>query len=68
MSTTQQHWLKHKGQLFLVYTRKDASNAKVMRRVLRAAYLDQPAGDLSALVNPNVVEEIRRIGTARRKA
>ena len=37
-------------------------NAKVMRRVLRAAYLDQPAGDLSALVNPEVVEEIRRAG------
>lgn len=37
-------------------------NAKVMRRVLRAAYLDQPAGDLSALVNPEVVEEIRRVG------
>ncbi len=37
-------------------------NAKVMRRVLRAAYLDQPAGDLSALVNPEVVEEIRELG------
>ncbi len=34
-------------------------NAKVMRRVLRAAYLNQPAGDLSALVNPEVVEWIR---------
>jgi acetyl-CoA synthetase len=33
-------------------------NAKVMRRVLRAAYLGEPAGDLSALVNPEVVEQI----------
>jgi acetyl-CoA synthetase len=41
-------------------------NAKVMRRVLRAAYLDLPAGDLSALVNPDVVEEIRVIGKERR--
>jgi acetyl-CoA synthetase len=41
-------------------------NAKVMRRVLRAAYLDLPAGDLSALVNPDVVEEIRAIGKERR--
>ncbi len=41
-------------------------NAKVMRRVLRAAYLDLPAGDLSALVNPDVVEAIRRIGRSRR--
>ena len=43
-------------------------NAKVMRRVLRAAYLDLPAGDLSALVNPDVVEAIREIGRARRQA
>jgi acetyl-CoA synthetase len=35
-------------------------NAKVMRRIVRAAYLDQPPGDLSALVNPEAVEEIRR--------
>ena len=31
MSTTQQHWLTHSGGLFLVYTRKDATNANVMR-------------------------------------
>jgi acetyl-CoA synthetase len=36
-------------------------NAKVMRRVLRAAYLGEPAGDLSALVNPEVVEHIRSV-------
>jgi acetyl-CoA synthetase len=35
-------------------------NAKVMRRVIRAAYLGQPPGDLSALVNPEAVEEIQR--------
>jgi acetyl-CoA synthetase len=34
-------------------------NMKVMRRVVRAAVLDQPAGDLSSLVNPEVVEEVR---------
>jgi acetyl-CoA synthetase len=34
-------------------------NAKVMRRVLRAAYLGQPPGDLSALVNPEAVAEIQ---------
>jgi acetyl-CoA synthetase len=34
-------------------------NAKVMRRVIRAVYLGQPPGDLSALVNPEAVEEIR---------
>lgn len=31
MSTTQQHWLAHSEALFLVYTRKDASNVKVPR-------------------------------------
>ena len=35
-------------------------NAKVMRRVIRAAYLGEPPGDLSALVNPEAVEEIAR--------
>ena len=39
-------------------------NAKVMRRVLRAAYLGDPAGDLSALVNPEIVDVIRRAGDA----
>jgi acetyl-CoA synthetase len=35
-------------------------NAKVMRRVIRAAYLGEPSGDLSALVNPEAVEEIQQ--------
>jgi acetyl-CoA synthetase len=35
-------------------------NAKVMRRVIRAAYLGEDPGDLSALENPKVVEEIHR--------
>ncbi len=35
-------------------------NAKVMRRMVRAAYLGEPAGDASSLVNPGAVEEIRK--------
>ena len=31
MSTTQQHWLKLGGKLYLVYTRKNGENHKVMR-------------------------------------
>ncbi len=31
MSTTQQHWLPHSDALHLVYTRKDVSNANVIR-------------------------------------
>ena len=34
-------------------------NAKVMRRMIRAAYLGQEPGDTSSLVNPEAVEEIR---------
>ena len=37
-------------------------NAKVMRRVLRAAYLGEDPGDLSALENPQAIEEIRHSG------
>jgi acetyl-CoA synthetase len=35
-------------------------NAKLMRRVARAAYLGEPTGDLSALENPRSVDEIRQ--------
>ena len=34
-------------------------NAKIMRRVVRSAYLNQAAGDLSALENPQSLEAIR---------
>ncbi len=34
-------------------------NLKVMRRVIRAAYLGEDPGDLSSLVNPESVDEIR---------
>jgi acetyl-CoA synthetase len=34
-------------------------NAKVMRRVIRAAYIGQDPGDLTALDNPGAVETIR---------
>ncbi|GAA0462252.1 AMP-binding protein [Alkalibacillus silvisoli] len=37
-------------------------NAKVMRRAIKAAYLNKDAGDLSALENPHVVDQIRDIG------
>jgi acetyl-CoA synthetase len=35
-------------------------NAKLMRRMIRAAYLGQDPGDTSSLVNPEAVEEIRQ--------
>lgn len=36
-------------------------NAKIMRRVIRAAYLHESPGDLSALENPQAVDEIARL-------
>jgi acetyl-CoA synthetase len=36
-------------------------NAKVMRRVIRSAYLGEDPGDLSALENPKVVDEITKL-------
>ncbi|MDP2776548.1 MAG: AMP-binding protein, partial [Anaerolineales bacterium] len=37
-------------------------NAKVMRRMIRAAYLGLELGDTSSLVNPAAVDEIKKIG------
>jgi len=37
-------------------------NAKVMRRVIRSAYLGEDPGDLSALENPQAVDEVRDLG------
>jgi acetyl-CoA synthetase len=36
-------------------------NAKVMRRVVRSAYLGEDPGDLSSLENPQAVEEIQAV-------
>ncbi|MBL8098757.1 MAG: AMP-binding protein [Anaerolineales bacterium] len=36
-------------------------NAKVMRRMIRAAYLGLELGDISSLVNPQAVDEIKKI-------
>ncbi len=38
-------------------------NAKVMRRVVRAAYIGEKLGDTSALENPASLEEIRRLAS-----
>lgn len=37
-------------------------NAKVMRRAIKAAFLNQSTGDLSSLENPETVEQIRKLG------
>jgi acetyl-CoA synthetase len=35
-------------------------NAKVMRRVIRSAYLGEDPGDTSSLVNPGIIAELRK--------
>lgn len=38
-------------------------NGKIMRRVIRAVYLNENPGDLSSLENQHVLEEIRTLGS-----
>ncbi|HXH25212.1 MAG TPA: AMP-binding protein [Vicinamibacterales bacterium] len=38
-------------------------NAKIMRRVIRSAYLGEPAGDLSSLENPAAVDAIQAVAS-----
>ena len=40
-------------------------NAKVMRRVIRAAYLGEEPGDLSSLENPQAVDDVRAVATGK---
>jgi acetyl-CoA synthetase len=47
-------------EVFFVSDLPKTRNAKVMRRMVRAAYLGQDPGDTSSLVNPEAVEEIKR--------
>ncbi len=37
-------------------------NAKVIRRAIRAAYIGEDPGDLSSLLNPEALEEIKELG------
>ena len=46
-------------ELLFVSDLPKTRNMKVMRRVVRAVYLGQDAGDLSSLVNPEAVEALK---------
>jgi acetyl-CoA synthetase len=48
--------------IFFVADLPKTRNAKVMRRMIRAAYLGLELGDTSSLVNPQAVEEIKKVG------
>ena len=47
------------SKIYFVSALPKTRNAKVMRRVLRSAYLGEDPGDLSALENPSAVDAIR---------
>ncbi|MEN8172064.1 MAG: AMP-binding protein [Chloroflexota bacterium] len=48
-------------QIFFVRDLPKTRNAKVMRRMIRSAFLNQDLGDTSSLVNPGAVDEIRAL-------
>ena len=49
------------SKIYFVTAIPKTRNGKVMRRVIRSAYLGEDAGDLSALENPKSVEEIVKV-------
>ncbi len=48
-------------RIYFVEALPKTRNAKVMRRVIRAAFLGEDPGDVTALENPGAVEMIRRM-------
>ncbi|MCA1009359.1 AMP-binding protein [Halobacillus halophilus] len=49
-------------KIYIVDDLPKTRNAKVMRRAIKSAYLNKPAGDLSALENPDTIDQIQMIG------
>jgi len=47
-------------EIWFVSAIPQTRNAKVMRRIIRSAYLEEDPGDTSSLVNPGAVQEIRQ--------
>ncbi len=48
--------------VYLVDGLPKTRNAKIMRRVIKSAYLGEETGDISALLNPEAVEAIKATG------
>jgi acetyl-CoA synthetase len=49
------------SEIYFVKALPKTRNAKIMRRIIRAAYLGEDIGDISALENPQSIEEVRRL-------
>jgi acetyl-CoA synthetase len=54
-------------KVYFIHDLPKTRNAKIMRRVIKSAYLGEGTGDLSALLNPEAVEEIKAIGSGQKK-
>ncbi|MFN8009082.1 MAG: AMP-binding protein [Terriglobia bacterium] len=50
------------GRICFVRDLPKTRNSKVMRRIIRSAYLGEDEGDTSSLVNPEAIEPIRLLG------
>ena len=61
-------WASRSSRRAILFVRDlpKTRNAKVMRRVIRAAYLGEPPGDLSSLENPQAVDDIAAQAPSRR--
>ncbi|MFB4163718.1 AMP-binding protein [Alteribacillus sp. JSM 102045] len=54
------------SSIFTVYDLPKTRNAKVMRRAIKAAFLNKDPGDLSSLENPEAIETIKEIRNKQR--
>jgi len=48
-------------EVYFVSDLPKTRNAKIMRRIIRNVYLNEPLGDISSLVNPECLEEIKNV-------
>ena len=53
-------------RVLLISALPKTRNEKIMRRIVRAVLSDTDLGDLSSLVNPNAVDELRAVAAASR--
>lgn len=48
-------------RVYLVPQLPKTRSAKIMRRIIRSIYANAPPGDLSSLINPDAIDEIRAV-------
>ena len=51
----------HSKSIYFVAELPKTKNGKVLRRAIRAAYLNLESGDLSSMENPDTLEQIRNL-------